>query len=264
MENCPKGTLLDHVRSKKRLQEPEAAYLLQQVVAGLQHCHMREVVHRDIKLENILLGSDNEMKVIDFGLSAFFLPGKMLRVHCGSPSYAAPEIVARKQYEAAPVDVWSLGIVFFAMLSGYLPFYSNTGNKQELCDKILAGKFGMPDHVSPLAADLLLRMLCVEPAKRITFEELWEHAWIKQSPKWEPSGLKANTVKTDASTGAVYADEQLLQVMEEAGYSRSAVLQVSLNKDRGLMMATSDPPFSSLVSLCSLASSTTSLLAITC
>lgn len=225
MENCPNGTLLDHVRGKKKLQEAEAAYLLQQIVAGLQHCHKREVVHRDIKLENILVSSDYEMKIIDFGLSAFFLPGKMLRVHCGSPSYAAPEIVARKQYEAAPVDVWSLGIVFFAMLSGYLPFYSNTGNKQELCDKILAGKFGMPEHVSPLAGDLLLRMLSVDPSKRITFEEFWSHPWIQQSLKWEPTGLSANTVRTDTSTGAVYADEQLLEAMENLGYSRSAVLQ---------------------------------------
>jgi 5'-AMP-activated protein kinase catalytic alpha subunit len=89
-----------------------------------------QVVHRDIKLENILLDSNRAMKLIDFGLAAFYAPGKKLRVHCGSPSYAAPEIVARKQYEGPPVDVWSLGVVLFAMLAGFLPFHSPTGNKQ--------------------------------------------------------------------------------------------------------------------------------------
>jgi 5'-AMP-activated protein kinase catalytic alpha subunit len=89
-----------------------------------------QVVHRDIKLENILLDAQNGMKIIDFGLAAFYATGKKLRVHCGSPSYAAPEIVARKQYEGPPVDVWSLGVVLFAMMAGFLPFHSPTGNKQ--------------------------------------------------------------------------------------------------------------------------------------
>ena len=92
-----------------------------------------QVVHRDIKLENILLDAQNGMKIIDFGLAAFYAPGKKLRVHCGSPSYAAPEIVARKQYEGPPVDVWSLGVVLFAMMAGFLPFHSPTGNKQVSC-----------------------------------------------------------------------------------------------------------------------------------
>jgi serine/threonine protein kinase len=98
------------------------------MVAGRMCCV--QVVHRDIKLENILLDATNNMKLIDFGLAAFYAPGKKLRVHCGSPSYAAPEIVARKLYEGPPVDVWSLGVVLFAMLAGFLPFHSPTGNKQ--------------------------------------------------------------------------------------------------------------------------------------
>jgi serine/threonine protein kinase len=88
------------------------------------------VVHRDIKLENILLDGGAAMKIIDFGLAAFYQPGKKLRVHCGSPSYAAPEIVSRKLYEGPPVDVWSLGVVTFAMVAGYLPFHASNGNKQ--------------------------------------------------------------------------------------------------------------------------------------
>lgn len=99
-------------------------------VAVVRASSLAQVVHRDIKLENILLDSNRSMKLIDFGLAAFYAPGKKLRVHCGSPSYAAPEIVARKLYEGPPVDVWSLGVVLFAMLAGFLPFHSPTGNKQ--------------------------------------------------------------------------------------------------------------------------------------
>ena len=86
-----------------------------------------QVAHRDIKLENLLMDSQNNMKVIDFGLAAVFKPGAWLNVHCGSPSYAAPEIVGRQMYQAPPTDVWSLGIVTFAMVAGHLPFYSRNG-----------------------------------------------------------------------------------------------------------------------------------------
>lgn len=87
------------------------------------------MVHRDVKLENVLLDSARNLKLIDFGLSAFMSAGKKLRVHCGSPSYAAPEIIARHLYDGPPVDVWSLGVVLFAMVTGYLPFHAS-GNKQ--------------------------------------------------------------------------------------------------------------------------------------
>ena len=86
-----------------------------------------QVVHRDIKLENLLMDSNQNMKIIDFGLAAVFTPGKFLRVHCGSPSYAAPEIVGRQLYEGPPADVWSLGIVTYAMVCGHLPFHSKNG-----------------------------------------------------------------------------------------------------------------------------------------
>ena len=120
MEYCEGGSLLDYVRGKKRLSEAEACAFMPQVLRGLENCHENGVVHRDIKLENLLLDEESRMKIIDFGLSAILQPGRKLRVHCGSPSYAAPEIVSRKLYAGPPVDVWSLGVVPFAMISGYL------------------------------------------------------------------------------------------------------------------------------------------------
>jgi serine/threonine protein kinase len=117
------------------------------------------VVHRDVKLENILLDASNAIKIIDFGLAAFFAPGRKLRVHCGSPSYAAPEIVARRQYEGAPVDVWSLGVVLFATLAGFLPFHSPTGNKQVRRWRSRAG--GMLPLLACPGWQLFLQPLCV-------------------------------------------------------------------------------------------------------
>eukprot|EP00775_Hariotina_reticulata_P009903 gene9903-10060_t len=221
MEYAPCGSLLDYVRSRKRLGEGEAAYFLQQIVAGLQYCHDNEVVHRDIKLENILLDATNNMKLIDFGLAAFYATGKKLRVHCGSPSYAAPEIVARKLYEGPPVDVWSLGVVLFAMMSGFLPFHSPTGNKQELCQRIMAGTYNAPDWLSPAAKDLLSRMLTVDPERRATLAEVAAHPWTRGSgPQWELPSFNCYNLVPAADGGAASADASILAELESQGYPR--------------------------------------------
>ncbi|GAX80939.1 hypothetical protein CEUSTIGMA_g8374.t1 [Chlamydomonas eustigma] len=237
MEHSQNGSLLDYVRARKRLTEPDAVNVLQQIVAGLMYCHSREVVHRDIKLENILLDTDDQMKLIDFGLSAFYLPGKKLRVHCGSPSYAAPEIVARKQYDGPPTDVWSLGVVLFACLSGFLPFHSSSGDKKELCNKIMEGKYTAPEHLTSHAKDLLSRMLTVDPSKRTTFEGVLSHPWVRQAVKWDLPNSTAYMVKVEPTTGAVYADEQLLQELESGGFVRSKVLQSLLQGEANSMTA---------------------------
>ena len=161
-----------------------------------------QIVHRDVKLENILLDASNRIKLIDFGLAANTMPGKKLKVHCGSPSYAAPEIVARRLYDGPPVDVWSLGVVLYGMICGHLPFHASDNKKvrqglpafagitknafnsyylalnamllcvQELCQKIIKGVYNTPAHISAEAKDLLARMLTVVPDHRITFEQV--------------------------------------------------------------------------------------------
>eukprot|EP00899_Mesostigma_viride_P016014 jgi/Mesvir1/24413/Mv11078-RA.2 len=118
------------------------------------------------------------MKLIDFGLSAILQPGKLLRVHCGSPSYAAPEIISRQLYAGPPVDVWSTGVVLFAMVAGYLPFNSRSNNKHELCQKIVRGVYTLPEWVSAALADLLRRMLTVDPSRRISWAGIAEHPWV--------------------------------------------------------------------------------------
>jgi 5'-AMP-activated protein kinase catalytic alpha subunit len=157
MEYADGGSLLDHVRSAGRLAEPAACRIFQQLLAGVSFCHAHGVIHRDVKLENALLDRDGNVKLIDFGLAAL-VPSLStpLRVHCGSPSYAAPEIVARKPYLGPPVDVWSLGVVLFACAAGFLPFHAPPGAKTELSAKILKGQFTIPEECALFA-------LCAHP-----------------------------------------------------------------------------------------------------
>jgi len=192
MEYCAGGSLLDHVREKRKLSEKEACWLFQQILAALQHCHGRGVVHRDIKLENILLDGHGGVKLIDFGLCGYYVPDKPLRCHCGSPSYAAPEIVARKDYLAGPVDVWSAGVVLFAMLAGYLPFQGK--DKKSLSIKIIKATWTPPSCASPVAIDLLEKMLTLDPSERICLHKIWEHPWVVNGPRWECNGEGPNGV----------------------------------------------------------------------
>jgi 5'-AMP-activated protein kinase, catalytic alpha subunit len=191
MEYCAGGSLLDYVREKRKLSENEACLLFQQLLAALQHCHGRGVVHRDIKLENILLDGDHSgVKLIDFGLCGYYVPDKPLRCHCGSPSYAAPEIVARKDYLAGPVDVWSAGVVLFAMLAGYLPFQAR--DKKALSSKIIRATWTPPSGASSAAVDLLEKMLTLNPEERICLNKIWEHPWVAGGPQWEGNGEGPN------------------------------------------------------------------------
>ena len=176
MELCGGGTLLEYVRNKSKLDEGEARTIFCQVIAAIRHCHRRGVVHRDIKLENILLDGQGGVRLIDFGLCGYYVKDKALRCHCGSPSYAAPEIVARKEYIAPPVDVWSAGVVLYAMLAGYLPFHAK--DKRALSEKIVQGSWKPPtDGVSPKALDLLSKMLTLSPHERIPLDDILLHPW---------------------------------------------------------------------------------------
>ena len=224
MEHANNGSLLDYVKSKRRLGEREACLLFQQILSGVDYCHHSKVIHRDVKLENILLDERNNIKVIDFGLSAIASHHKKLKVYCGSPSYAAPEIVARRHYCGPPADIWSLGIVLFAMISGYLPFHAGKGNKQELSKKILRGSYTAPDFISKEARDLLSMMLVSDPSKRATSEQIWRHKWVQFVRRQEiPSyGL---AVRVDPVLGVVEMEEDILQQMEAQGFDRARVME---------------------------------------
>ena len=184
MEYCEKGELFNYIVEKKRLSENESAFFYFQIIQGLEYIHSLGIVHRDLKPENLLLSKEHLLKIIDFGLSNYFTKGQkeLLSTPCGSPCYASPEMVAGKKYDGIKIDVWSTGIILFAMLCGYLPFEDK--NNDVLFDKILECKVEYPDFLSEEPKDLISRILVTDPEKRITIEEIKEHKYYLKGKKF--------------------------------------------------------------------------------
>lgn len=171
------GELLHRIIAKGRLEESEARILFHRIVAGVEYCHYNMVVHRDLKPENLLLDSEGMIKVADFGLSNRIHDGRFLVTSCGSPNYAAPEVVSGNQYGGPEVDIWSCGIILYAMLCGTLPFEDTT--LRGLFRKIKAGVFTFPPHVSPDAREFISRLLVVSPVDRATIDQIRRHPWFQ-------------------------------------------------------------------------------------
>eukprot|EP00742_Colponemidia_sp_Colp-10_P002286 GILJ01002440.1.p1 GENE.GILJ01002440.1~~GILJ01002440.1.p1 ORF type:complete len:691 (+),score=87.38 GILJ01002440.1:103-2175(+) len=163
-------------RSDRRLDENEARRIFRQVVSGLSYCHNKNVTHRDIKLENLLLDDQGSIKIIDFGFSTCTPPNKRLKIFCGTPSYMAPEIVGRKEYCGHPADIWALGVLMYAMLCGTFPFKGT--NDRDLYRKIMRGVFNMPEHISTAGRQLIYKMLSIDASKRPTIDQIAADAWV--------------------------------------------------------------------------------------
>ena len=175
MEFCEGGELFNYIVKKTRLSEDESAYFFFQLINGLEYIHSLGIVHRDLKPENLLLTSDNVLKIIDFGLSNYFKEnqGSLLSTPCGSPCYASPEMVAGKKYNGFKIDIWSCGIILYAMLCGYLPF--EDADNDILFKKILECKVEFPRYVKGSSIDLINKILVTDPEKRITIPEIKKH-----------------------------------------------------------------------------------------
>ena len=176
MEYVKGGELFDYIVEKGRLFEDEGRAFFQQVVAGCEYCHRNMVAHRDLKPENLLLDSRGNVKIADFGLSNVIRDGRFLKTSCGSPNYAAPEVISGRLYAGPEVDVWSCGVILYALLCGSLPF--DDENIPNLFKKIKGGIYNLPSHLSPGARDLITRILIVDPVKRITIPEIRYHPWF--------------------------------------------------------------------------------------
>mmetsp|Transcript_19825 Transcript_19825/g.32505 ORF Transcript_19825/g.32505 Transcript_19825/m.32505 type:complete len:681 (+) Transcript_19825:307-2349(+) len=176
MEYVSGGELFDYIVQKGRLSEDEARRFFQQIVSGVEYCHRHNVVHRDLKPENLLLDSNLNVKIADFGLSNMMRDGFFLKTSCGSPNYAAPEVISGKLYAGPEVDVWSCGVILYALLCGCLPF--DDDNLPNLMKKVKSGVYQMPNYLSFYARDLIHSILNVDPITRITIEEIRKHPWF--------------------------------------------------------------------------------------
>ncbi|XP_009876185.1 PREDICTED: maternal embryonic leucine zipper kinase [Apaloderma vittatum] len=180
LEYCPGGELFDYIISKDRLSEEEARVFFRQIVSAIAYIHSQGYTHRDLKPENLLIDEDHSLKLIDFGLCAKPKGGLdyHLQTCCGSPAYAAPELVQGKAYIGSEADIWSMGVLLYAVLCGFLPF--DDDNVMALYRKITRGKYVIPKWLSASSTLLLNQMLQVDPKKRITVKHLLTHPWIMQ------------------------------------------------------------------------------------
>jgi serine/threonine protein kinase len=176
MEYVSGGELFDYIVMKGRLAENEARRFFQQILTGIEYCHHHMVVHRDLKPENLLLSAENNVKIADFGLSNLMSDGCFLKTSCGSPNYAAPEVIRGDLYAGTEVDVWSCGVILYALLCGSLPF--DDEDIPNLFKKIKNGVYTLPGHLSKLSRDLIPRMLVVDPMKRMTIPEIRRHPFF--------------------------------------------------------------------------------------
>ncbi|KDN52313.1 Pkinase-domain-containing protein [Tilletiaria anomala UBC 951] len=183
MEYVEGGELFDHLVACGRLEVDSARAYFRQIMFGVDHCHSFNICHRDLKPENLLLSKDkSQVKVADFGMAALQHSGRMLETSCGSPHYASPEIVSGRAYVGTSTDIWSCGIILFALLCGKLPF--DDPNMSTLLQKVKDGKFEMPKHLRDEdAKDLICKMLVVDPRKRYTMKEIFAHDWFTNHGK---------------------------------------------------------------------------------
>lgn len=184
-EYATNGDLLKYAKSNSAIPEKDAKYMFYQISMGLRYIHSQNIIHRDVKLDNILIDEANRCKICDFGVSRQIDPKELINEQCGTPAYLAPEIIKDKGYRGFGVDIWSLGVLLFCLLTGHMPFKAST--IEELHKKILEGKYEIPSDVrlSDEALDLISKMLVLEPENRIRIEEVVRHEWLK--------GLNLNT-----------------------------------------------------------------------
>ena len=174
MEYCENGELFNYIVAHERLSEEETAYFFYQLINGLDYIHHKNIVHRDLKPENLLLSHGNILKIVDFGLSNYYYPEEqLLSTPCGSPCYASPEMVCGNKYNGFKIDVWSCGIIIFAMICGYLPF--EDPNNEILFKKIMKCKVDYPEYLSEEVLDILNKIIVIDPNKRINIEQIRQH-----------------------------------------------------------------------------------------
>ncbi|KAF8647724.1 hypothetical protein AX16_006559 [Volvariella volvacea WC 439] len=178
LEYIQGGELFEYLCNKGRLPTLEALNYFQQIIGAVDYCHRFNICHRDLKPENILLDQDHNVKIADFGMAAWFAnsEGGLLHTSCGSPHYAAPEIITGSPYRGSASDIWSCGVVLHALLAGKLPF--DDEDCVALLEKVVKGKFVMPPDIDPLAKDLISKMLTTEVPKRITMSKILAHPFF--------------------------------------------------------------------------------------
>uniref|UniRef100_A0A8C8CQ51 non-specific serine/threonine protein kinase n=1 Tax=Oncorhynchus tshawytscha TaxID=74940 RepID=A0A8C8CQ51_ONCTS len=214
MEYASGGEVFDYLVSHGRMKEKEARAKFRQIVSAVHYCHLKNIVHRDLKAENLLLDADSNIKIADFGFSNEFTMGNKLDTFCGSPPYAAPELFQGKKYDGPEVDIWSLGVILYTLVSGSLPFDGQ--NLKELRERVLRGKYRVPFYMSTDCEGILRRFLVLNPTKRCTLEQIMNDKWIN-------SGYDGEELKPHIEPLEDHNDASRIEVMVGMGYTRDDI-----------------------------------------
>lgn len=186
MENADAGELYEYIIKHRRIQETQARDFFIQIVDGVEYLHHMEVSHRDLKPENLLLQRKGKhgfvLKIVDFGLSNTHDGGRLLQTACGSPCYAAPEMIAGAYYDGPKADIWSMGVILFALVCGYLPFEDQ--HTSILYQKIMAGQYSSPSWISSPLRDLIHCILNTDPGTRYSIPHIRQHSWCCLHASW--------------------------------------------------------------------------------
>ncbi|KAJ1768850.1 hypothetical protein LPJ74_004542 [Coemansia sp. RSA 1843] len=221
------GELLQLVRKRGRLHENEARGFFRQIVSAIDYIHRNCVIHRDLKLENVMLDHENRVHIIDFGFANSFEWDKQLDTFCGSPFYAAPEMVNGIKYTGPEVDIWSMGIILFFLLCGRTPFEGE--NLKEIYAKISRGKFNLPPYLSKDSQNILQNMLMVNPKLRVTMKGIIDHPWTNKDYDHSVD----NHLPARPSV-VLHPNEQSLQKMRSYEYDVDAVVAALAQSDMAM------------------------------
>ncbi|TID13525.1 hypothetical protein CANINC_004883 [Pichia inconspicua] len=236
LEYVEGGELFDFLINNGRLSEKNAVKYFKMIISGVSYCHKFNICHRDLKPENILLDKNGNIKIADFGMAALETQQKLLETSCGSPHYASPEIVTGKNYHGSPSDVWSCGVILFALLTGHLPFDDPV--IRQLLMKVQTGKFHMPSNLSSEAKDLIWSMLRVNPNERIRIDDIFNHPLLRKYPEppaiSDSERIEDKLDHLDVSKAVSNIDRDILDNLKTLwnGVPESHIIRLLQNNDR--------------------------------
>ncbi|XP_056225206.1 serine/threonine-protein kinase MARK1 isoform X1 [Seriola aureovittata] len=229
MEYASGGEVFDYLVAHGRMKEKEARAKFRQIVSAVEYCHQKRIVHRDLKAENLLLDADMNIKIADFGFSNEFTMGSKLDTFCGSPPYAAPELFQGKKYDGPEVDVWSLGVILYTLVSGSLPFDGQ--NLKELRERVLRGKYRIPFYMSTDCENLLKKLLVLNPGKRGSLQQVMKDRWMNV-------GYESEDLKPFTEPEQDFSDLERIELLGTMGFPQEEVMKALDGQKYNEAMAT--------------------------
>eukprot|EP00128_Syssomonas_multiformis_P011563 Colp12_sorted_trinity150504_noHs@36419 len=221
MEYASGGEVFDYLVTHGKMKEKEAREKFRQIVSAVNYCHSKRVIHRDLKAENLLLDENMNIKIADFGFGNQFTPGTKLDTFCGSPPYAAPELFQGRKYDGPEVDVWSLGVILYTLVSGSLPFDGT--NLKELRARVIRGKYRIPFYMSTDCENLLKKFLNINPQQRATLDVIMQDKWMN-------IGYEDQPLKYLEPPPETFDDEDRIDQMIKMGFTRDEIKESMENQ----------------------------------